>query len=137
MTALSTAPTAPSAVRNSGSWPPPSTRDLVQPAVPPPSQSGRDNEGVHIVSDWIRVATSKSVVRRSLKYGAIVGSVLVTINRGDSILRAELGQGELVRIGLTMLVPYLVSTFSSVGTARELERQHRTRAARSLDSRKR
>ncbi len=89
------------------------------------------------MSDWIRVATSKSVVRRSLKYGAIVGSVLVTINRGDSILRAELGQGELVRIGLTMLVPYLVSTFSSVGMARELERRHRTCAARSLDSRKR
>lgn len=55
------------------------------------------------------------MVRRALAYAVVVGSVLAAINHGDALLRAELGGGRLARIGLTYLVPYLVSTFSSVG----------------------
>ena len=79
-------------------------------------------------SEWIRLATAKTVVRRSLKYAAIVGFVLVAIDYGHVIVR-----GELVRIGFTVVVPYLVSTFASVSTAHEHERRHALERARFLD----
>ena len=69
-------------------------------------------------SRWRRrleLARSRPVVRRALAYAVVVGSVLAAINHGDALLRAEVGGGRLLRIGLTYLVPYLVSTFSSVG----------------------
>jgi hypothetical protein len=73
-----------------------------------------------IMRGWLRVALQPSVLRRGLVYAIIVGSVLVGINHGDAILRRDLDGGRLLRIALTVVVPYLVSTFSSVGAIREL-----------------
>jgi len=73
-----------------------------------------------IMRDWLRVAFQPSVLRRALLYATIVGSVLVGINHGEAILRGDLDGRRLLRIALTMLVPYLVATFSSVGAIREL-----------------
>ncbi len=70
--------------------------------------------------DWLRVAFQRSVLRRGLLYATIVGSVLVGINHGDAILRGDVDGPRLLKIALTILVPYLVSTFSSVGAIREL-----------------
>ncbi len=70
--------------------------------------------------DWLRVAFQPSVLRRGLLYAVVVGSVLVGINHGDAILRGDVDGGRLLRIALTVVVPYLVSTFSSVGAIREL-----------------
>jgi hypothetical protein len=61
-------------------------------------------------------------VRRGLLYAVVVGSVLVSINHGDAILRNDVGGGRLLRIALTVLVPYIVSTSSSVAAIRELRR---------------
>ena len=69
---------------------------------------------------WLRVALQPSVLRRGLLYAIIVGSVLVGINHGDAIRHGDVDGGRLLRIALTVLVPYLVSTFSSVGAIREL-----------------
>jgi hypothetical protein len=55
-----------------------------------------------------------AVVRRALLFAVTVGPVLVAINHGDALLAGELGAGRLLKIGLTMLVPYAVSTISSV-----------------------
>ncbi len=71
---------------------------------------------------WLRIATSPSVVKRAWKTAALVGTILVAINHGDAIMKGQVGTGRAARIGLTVLVPYLVSTFSSVGAIRELER---------------
>lgn len=68
-----------------------------------------------MVSDWMRLAATGPVVRRALKYAVVVGSILIAINHGDAILRGEVESGRLLRIGLTVLVPYVVSTLSSVG----------------------
>jgi hypothetical protein len=73
-----------------------------------------------IMKDWMRVAFQPSVLRRGLLYAVVVGCVLVAIKHGDAILRGDLGGGRLLRIALTVLVPYLVSTFSSAGAIREL-----------------
>jgi len=40
------------------------------------------------------------------------------INHGDAIVNADISGSRLLRIALTVLVPYAVSTFSSVQAAR-------------------
>jgi len=67
---------------------------------------------------WLRLALTPSVIRRGLAYAVIVGAVLIVINHGDAILRGEVSAGRAWRMGLTVLVPYVVSTLSSVGAMR-------------------
>jgi hypothetical protein len=71
---------------------------------------------------WIDIATRPAVVRRALKYALIVGTLLILINHGDAILRGEVTIDRLLRMGLTTLVPYAVSTLSSVEALRSAER---------------
>ena len=52
---------------------------------------------------------------------------LITINHGDAIVRGELSVGRGVRIVLTMLVPYGVSTFASVEAMRNRRDRVRNR----------
>jgi hypothetical protein len=59
-------------------------------------------------------------VRRALGYAVVVGSVLIGINHGDALLRGELGRVRLLKMGLTLLVPYVVSTLSSVQAMRQM-----------------
>ncbi|MCB1041600.1 MAG: nitrate/nitrite transporter NrtS [Acidobacteria bacterium] len=66
-------------------------------------------------SDWIETALSKSVVRRAIAYAVVVGTILIAINHGDAILQGDLNPTRYLKMGLTVMVPYLVSTFSSVG----------------------
>ena len=70
---------------------------------------------------WWQLATQKKVVRRALRYAVVVGAILITINHGDAILRGEVDTTRLLKMGLTLMVPYLVSTFSSVGAIRSLQ----------------
>lgn len=70
------------------------------------------------MSSWIELARSRAVVRRALGYAVVVGALLIAINHGDALLRGELGAGRVLKMGLTVLVPYAVSTLSSVGALR-------------------
>jgi hypothetical protein len=74
----------------------------------------------------IELATSAAVVRRALAYAAVVGAILIAINHGDALLRGEFGAGRLLKMGLTVLVPYTVSTLSSVQALLGFERQRRS-----------
>jgi len=74
------------------------------------------------MSEWLRLATGRRVVLRALRYAMIVGPILIAINHGDALLRGQLSTGRLLRMVLTMLVPYAVSTASSVGAMRERSR---------------
>ncbi len=71
----------------------------------------------------LALALKPSVVKRALKYAVFVGAILITINHGDAILQGDLPPARLFRMGLTMLVPYVVSTLSSVGAIREAKNQ--------------
>lgn len=51
----------------------------------------------------------------------IVGTVLVIINHGDAFITGEIDSVRVFRIILTYLVPYLVSTTSSVSTILSLQ----------------
>lgn len=73
------------------------------------------------IREWCRVACNRTVVIRGLKYAVVVGSILVAINHGDAILRGDLTTGRLLKIALTVVVPYCVSALSSVGAIRQLE----------------
>jgi hypothetical protein len=66
----------------------------------------------------LELAFSPPVVRRALKIAAVVGTVLILINHGDALLRGDLSAGRLFKMGLTVVVPYLVSTISSVEAMR-------------------
>ena len=70
--------------------------------------------GSPLVSDFVSLARHPQVVRRALKYAVIVGAILTTINHGDALLAGDFSTSRLLRIGLTVLVPYVVSTLSSV-----------------------
>ena len=63
---------------------------------------------------WLHIATEPAVVRRAVAYALVVGAVLIAINHGDALLRGEMDPLRLFRMGLTVLVPYCVSTASSV-----------------------
>lgn len=75
------------------------------------------------MKDWLRLAFSGPVRRRALRLMVIVGAVLITINQGDAILHGNLDGSRLARILLTLAVPYVVSTVSSVSAIRELGRK--------------
>lgn len=64
------------------------------------------------------IAFSRPVVLRALRYAVIVGALLIVINYGDVLLHGAVTLVQLVRMGLTTLVPYMVSTLSSVEASR-------------------
>jgi hypothetical protein len=68
-------------------------------------------------SRWA-IATSGPVVKRALGYLVVVGGVLIAINHGDALLRGEVDAVRWIKMLLTPLVPYAVSTLSSVGAIR-------------------
>jgi hypothetical protein len=73
------------------------------------------------MKEWLRIAAEASVRRRALRT-VVVGSTLITINHGDAILHGDFSGARLLKMALTLVVPYLVSTFSSVGAIREHRR---------------
>ncbi len=68
-----------------------------------------------MIRDWLRIASTKPIVMRGLKYGLIVGSILICINHGNAIVDGTVTSTRLIQMMLTLLVPYCVSTASSVG----------------------
>ncbi len=66
-----------------------------------------------------QIAFMWPVVRRSLILSAFVGTLLVMINHGNRILYGHFGTTCAVQSGLTYLVPYCVSTVTSVLAYRE------------------
>lgn len=72
-----------------------------------------DTAGGRIMT-WLRLAVEPVVVRRALAYAVIVGALLVAINHGDALLAGQMDVGRWLRTGLTVIVPYCVSTASSV-----------------------
>ncbi len=74
------------------------------------------------MSSWLSIATRPRVWRRALAYGVVVGAILIAINHGDALLRGDVDSVRIVKMMITPLVPYIVSTLSSVGAIRNAER---------------
>ncbi len=73
--------------------------------------------------EWLLLAFSGPVRRRALRIMMVVGAILITINHGDAILRGDIDGARLARILLTLAVPYVVSTVSSVAAMREMSKK--------------
>jgi hypothetical protein len=67
---------------------------------------------------FLELALRRDVVRRALLFAVVVGAVLIGINHGDALLAGDLEPRRLFKMGLTVLVPYTVSTLSSVSALR-------------------
>ncbi|MFL2582976.1 MAG: nitrate/nitrite transporter NrtS [Gammaproteobacteria bacterium] len=65
---------------------------------------------------WLKHALNPKIVQRSVKTSLIVGTVLILINYGSSLTEWATFTSSWWKIGLTYWVPYLVSTYSAVGS---------------------
>lgn len=69
--------------------------------------------------EWCELACTRSVVLRGVKFAVVVGVILIAINHGDAIMSGSLTRTNYLKMGLTVVVPYVVSVFSSVGALAE------------------
>jgi len=86
---------------------------------------------------WARSAADPLIVRRAVATSLVVGSLLTLVNHGDRLVRglADPGladPGLAVQVGLTFLVPFLVSTLSGVAAIRS-QRSDRTKTLQLLE----
>ena len=72
------------------------------------------------IARWLRLAILPEIVRRAARTAVIVGSILTAINHGGEIVSGTLTRHRLLQICLTIMVPYIVSTTSSVATLRKM-----------------
>ena len=75
-----------------------------------------------VVRRHLRTARRPEVVRTALRFALIVGPVLVLINHGDALLAGEMDAVTWLKSGLTMIVPYAVSTLSSISAYHSCEK---------------
>lgn len=68
-----------------------------------------------MIREWLHIASRRPIVMRGLKYGIVVGSILIIINHGNAIAAGTVDSTRVIQMILTLLVPYCVSTASSVG----------------------
>jgi hypothetical protein len=79
------------------------------------------------MSEWLGLCFTKSIVKRACISALVVGTVLILINHGDAILRGDMDTLRLIRIVLTVVVPYLVSTVSSVSTTMSIKKESQSK----------
>lgn len=84
--------------------------------------------------EWFHIARDPKIVLRALKYAVLVGAVLILINHGDALLKGDVSLDRIFKMGLTVLVPYCVSTASSVGAIREIQNRAVLKTKEQLQS---
>lgn len=72
-------------------------------------------------ASFFKIATRAAVVKRAAIMGLIVGNVIAALNYGDKILMGQMIDTDWLKIAITFLVPYSVSTVSSVLAIRDQE----------------
>ena len=69
----------------------------------------------------LAIARRPEVVRTALRFALVVGPILVVINHGDRLLDGTMDTVDWLKSLLTMIVPYTVSTLSSISAYRSYE----------------
>jgi hypothetical protein len=75
-------------------------------------------EWVVASGSWLSFALRRDVVARSTRVALLVGTILALINHGGRLLAMDLDGEATLKILLTYLVPYCVSTWASVQALR-------------------
>ena len=68
---------------------------------------------------WISTACQQTILFRAIKIAGVVGTLLMIINHGDRLIAGAMEPIHWLKVILTYLVPYFVSTYSSLATYRE------------------
>ena len=76
------------------------------------------------VPGFLALALTRGVVLSALRIALVVGSILALINHGGAILELSFTRGSLLQIVLTYMVPYSVSTYSSVRALQRHAMEH-------------
>ncbi len=66
------------------------------------------------MAEFIHVAMRATVLKRAIIIALIVGTIIAVINYYDKMIAASLSSSDIIKIAITFLVPYAVSTISSV-----------------------
>lgn len=74
------------------------------------------------LTPWLKLATRGSVTRRAVVIASLVGTLLALINHGDQMLVGAMSGLNWRQVFVTFLVPYMVSTYSSVVAIRTQQR---------------
>jgi hypothetical protein len=85
--------------------------------APDPCYRLRSGEGWRLTCRRCAV-TYGPLLRRSLRIAGIIGSVLLIINHGDTILGGQLHASLAWKIPATYAVPFLVATWSGLSNTR-------------------
>lgn len=72
----------------------------------------------HSGKSYLQLALLPSVRNRALLVGLVVGSILALINHADAVLDGTFASKNAIQVATTYLVPYAVSTYSSVRALR-------------------
>lgn len=71
---------------------------------------------------FMTLALSSQVSFGALKVSIVVGTLLVFINHGDKLISMSFVYADILKILLTYLVPYCVSTWSAVRAIQSQEK---------------
>ena len=71
----------------------------------------------------IALCTRRAVMRRAAMIALVVGTILAIINHGDRLISGDISSEVVIKILMTYLVPYCVSTYSAILTIRERMRE--------------
>jgi hypothetical protein len=63
---------------------------------------------------FLEIALQPKVYRTALKVGLLVGTILALINHSSAVFSLSLSAQNILQIILSYLIPYSVSTYSSV-----------------------
>ena len=69
--------------------------------------------------EFVKYALMPSTVKRALRVALIITPILTVFNHFEEIRELRMGAGFWLQVGLTFLVPYFVSTYSSAQAAME------------------
>jgi hypothetical protein len=77
----------------------------------------------------LTLCITRPVMQRAGVPALIVGAILVLINHGPAIREGTVDSGRLLQMLLTVLVPYVVSTVSSVITILDMQKEQLTKTS--------
>lgn len=77
----------------------------------------------HLARSYFRYARQHGIFYHSLKVSAVVGSILMLINHGDKLFDQAIESFDYLKICVTYLVPFIVSTYASINSAAKYNRE--------------
>ncbi len=72
-------------------------------------------------TSWLGLARRRDVVARATKTALLVGTILIAINYFDLLIGGDVTLKVLLKMLLTVCVPYCVATYASVAAIRQAE----------------